>query len=638
MHKIKMKSNQQRSAHPKTEESIRAKIERDEKSGNVFLEFPFSSEFPVERYFGNEVLSHEKSAMKTDRMDASAPVLFNHNWDQLIGVVEKVWLENKRAFCRVKMSQTESARDKVQQIEEGVLVNVSFGYEVYKMQLLKENKNLPSDYLVTSWMPFEISFVTIPADYSVGMGRSGDKDAEKEVEVEPLPAEVVDPVIMDDPGALKPEAGKETPAVEEDKNQIVKSLQTITFTKGKKMEVKQAVEAEKQRNKEITQLGEKFNLQGLARELIGSEKSLEECKDAILEKMGQTKKIASETDGDIGLTDKNVKEFSLARAIQAKINPDNKSLQEAAAYEFEVSAAAQKKYGKNNGGITIPNDVLRKSRRDLVVDTASAGGNLVATDTLSMIEVLRSKSVLQKLGVKMLAGLVGNVALPRQTTAASAYWVGEGVAPTEGNAAFDQVSLSPKTIAAYQDFSRKLLLQSHEAIEGIIRGDLMAILALGGDLAGFMGLGSASQPTGLNATTGIGTVDFAGAVPTFAEVVAMESEITNDNADVNVMKYVFNSAMRGSLKSAAKVSSQAIYILDNGQVNGLGYEVSNQLTAGDIWLGVWDQLVMGMWSGIDILVDPYTASKEGNVRITAHQDLDFGVRHAESFCKGANTL
>lgn len=630
MKKIKIKSTQQRSAVQKTEDKTKAIVVREEGSDSVFLEFPFSSEFPVERWFGNEILSHDKGCMKTDRLENFAPLLFNHNWDEQLGVVEKVWMDekSKRAFCRVKMSRTDFALEKLKDIEDGILMNVSFGYEVYKMKLKQENKNAANDYLVTEWMPHEVSFVTIPADFKfVGLGRSVDPESEKEIDVE-TPEEVNSEV----------KTGEKTDSI--DIVVLDKKENPKTLNQGeKKMDAKEILKQDQDRRDNINNLGGRLGMGDLARTLADSGKSFEDAKEAFLEKMGAQKKIASESDADIGLSDKEAREFSIARIIQAKADPENKDLQRAAAFEIEVSDAAKKKYGKTGRAITIPMDVLRKARgnrRDLVVGTDSAGGNLVAEDLQSMVELLRSKSVLKRLGATVLSGLNGNVAIPRQSSAATAYWVGENSAPTEGAQAFDQISLSPKTIAAYTDFSRKLLIQSAEAIEQIVRLDLTTILALGGDLAGVMGSGSANQPAGLNVTTGIGSVNFAADTPTFAEIVQMESEIAGDNADVGAMKYLFNAAMRGSLKTKEKASNQAVYVLQDGQVNGYGFEVSNQLTAGDVWLGVWNQLLIGEWSGIDIMVDPFTGSKEGFTRVTAFQDIDYGVRHPEAFCKGAN--
>ncbi len=297
----------------------------------------------------------------------------------------------------------------------------------------------------------------------------------------------------------------------------------------------------------------------------------------------------------------------------------------------------------------MPFDVLNHSnQRDLSVGTSTAGGDTVATDLLagSFIELLRKRMVMSSLGVTMLNGLVGNIAIPRHTTASTAYWVAEATAPTEGQQAFDQVTMSPKTVAAYTDYSRKLLTQSSIDIENFVRGDLAKILAIELDRAALYGSGSSNQPTGIKLTSSINTVDFAAAAPTYAEIVSMETKIAVANADFGSLKYLTNARGRGGLKVTEKSASGTtgnFILLNDGQVNGYDLETSMQVegTSGsteDFFFGNWADLLIGSWGGLDLLVDPYSLSTTGSVRIVTFQDTDIAVRHPESFCRGANTL
>jgi HK97 family phage major capsid protein len=333
-----------------------------------------------------------------------------------------------------------------------------------------------------------------------------------------------------------------------------------------------------------------------------------------------------------------VRSFSFQRAINALANPQDRKLWEAAAFERECSEAAAAKAGKTAQGIMVPNEVLR---RDLTVGTASAAGDLVGVDFRpgSFIELLRNRSALAGLGVTSLTGLSGNVAIPRQTGAATAYWVAESGAPTESNQTVDQVNLSPKTVGAFTDYSRKLMLQSSIDVEQMIRQDLATVLALEIDRVGLYGLGNSNQPLGIKLTTGINTKDFAANTPTYAEVVDMESLIAADNADIGAMAYLMNASMRGALKTKDKGTDTGAYVFEpGGTVNGYNAVVSNQVATNDIFFAVWSQLIMGMWSGLDLTVDPYTHSTSGTVRVVALQDVDFAVRHPEGFCRGNNTL
>jgi HK97 family phage major capsid protein len=285
-------------------------------------------------------------------------------------------------------------------------------------------------------------------------------------------------------------------------------------------------------------------------------------------------------------------------------------------------------------------------KRDLGAGTGTAGGHTVATDLISgsFIDLLRKRMVVNALGATVFTGLVGNIAIPRQTAGATAYWVGEGSNVTESQQAFDQVTMSPKTVGALTEFSRRLFLQSSLDVENFVRTDLIKQLGLEVDRVAFYGSGSSNQPQGLKGTSGINTKDFAAVNPTFAEIVSLETEVAADNADIGTLAYAINARARGALKTTEKASSTGMFIWEPGNtVNGYRTEVSNQIegTAGsteDYWFGNWADLMLGFWSGLDLVVDPYTGSASGNVRVTAFQDIDVAVRHPESFCRGANTL
>jgi HK97 family phage major capsid protein len=231
------------------------------------------------------------------------------------------------------------------------------------------------------------------------------------------------------------------------------------------------------------------------------------------------------------------------------------------------------------------------------------------------------------------------VAIPRVTGAPTAYWVAEAGSPTESNPTVDQINMSPKTLGAYTDISRKLLLQSSVDVEMMVRSELATVLALEIDRVGLYGLGNTNQPLGLKLTTGINTKDFAAAQPTYAELVGMESEITADNADIAAMAYITNSTIYGGFKTSVKFTSTGFSVLEPGNtVNGYPCVRSNQIASGDVFFGVWNQMVLGLWSGLDLVVDTAALATAGGVRVIALQDIDYGVRHPEAFCRGNDSL
>lgn len=581
------------------------------------IEFPFSSELPVERWFGDEVLSHKSGAADLTRLNDGAPLLFNHDMDEIIGVLEKAWIgEDKRGYARVRFAKTARAEEVLSMVNDGILRNVSFGYRIAEMT--EAVKNGKSTYTATRWEPFEVSLVTVPADHTVGIGRA-EADDKRDVTVHRIQEESAQPA----------EITIEEPTMTEQAAPV--DVQVVAT---------QAAEAERSRIAAIEALGQRFNAAELSRKLISEGVQLDAARAAFLEEIKVDQKPLTGKEADVGLTDKEVRQFSVLRALNALANPSDKAAWEAAAFEREVSEASAKAAGKSARGIFVPGEVLR-AKRDLTVGTATAGGNLVATDLMadSFIDLLRNRSVAIRAGSTVMNGLVGNVAIPKQTGAATAYWVAESGAPTESQQTIGQVTMSPKTVGAFTDFSRRLILQSSLDIENMVRRDLAQVIALAIDTAALYGTAADNQPRGLKNQTGINTKDFAAANPTFAELVAMESEVAADNADVGTMRYLVNPAQRGALKSAEKFSGTGMTIWEPGNtVNGYGTEVSNQITAGDVFFGNFADLLIGFWSGLDLTVDPYAGATSGTVRVIALQDCDIAVRNAVSFCYGNAAL
>ena len=563
-------------------------------------EFPFSSEFPVARYFGNEILSHEGESADLSRLNDGAPLLFNHNPERVIGVVERAYIDgNKRSgYARVRFSRNAFAQEILGDVKDGVLRNVSFGYSIDKME-----ERGSGDYVATAWSPYEISVVSIPADNTVGIGRS----------LVPTP----------DAASAAPSPDPLPP--------MENTAPDLAVVRA------EAVEAERTRISSINALCTKHRMADLGQQLVESGRSIDEARAAVLDKLNVPQETVNMSAAEIGLSAQESRRFSFLRAINYLANPTDRSAREAAAFEIEASDAAAAKLGRQSRGITIPQDVLR---RDLNVGTASAGGNLVATDldAGSFIDLLRNASALDQAGATVLTGLTGNVAIPRQSGAGTAYWVAESGAPTESQQTVDQVSLTPKTVAAFTDYSRRLMLQSSIDVENMIRNDLATVLALKIDLAGLYGTGSNSEPLGLKLTTGVGSEDFAAATPTFAEVVALESDVATANALAGSPVYLMNAAMRGGLKTKAKDTGSGLFVMEGDLVNGYRGVLSNQVASGDLWFGNFADLIIGYFSGLDLMVDPYTHSTSGTVRVVAMQDVDIAVRHPESFTRGNDTL
>ncbi|MEY2688242.1 MAG: hypothetical protein RL375_2440, partial [Pseudomonadota bacterium] len=358
---------------------------------------------------------------------------------------------------------------------------------------------------------------------------------------------------------------------------------------------------------------------------------------------------------DIGMSDKEARSFSVIRAINALANPSDVGAQRAAAFEREASDAVAKVMGKASRGIFVPIDVQRVQRRDLTAGTNNAGGYTVATDMLAgeFIDALRNAMVITGLGTRMLTGLVGNIAIPKMSSGATAYWVAESGAPTESQQTIAQVTMTPKTVGAFTDISRKLLLQSSLDVESMVRTDLAKVLGLAIQQAAISGSGSSNQPSGITTlitTSVVGGTN--GLAPTWAHIIELETDVAVGNADVGSMGYLTNAKVRGKLKGTEKFSTtngSPVWEQGDTPLNGYRAAVTNavpsNLTKGSssgvasaIIFGNFADLMIGMWGSLDLMVDPYTASTSGTVRVVALQDVDIAVRNTESFATMVDAL
>jgi HK97 family phage major capsid protein/HK97 family phage prohead protease len=583
------------------------------------VELAFSSETPYERWWGVEILDHSSTSIRLGRLTSGGPLLMDHDSRDHVGVIESVQIGADRiGRAVVRFGKSARAEEVFQDVKDGIRQTVSVGYVVHKATLVEKSNDGPDTYRVDDWEPFEVSMVAVPADASVGVGRSKNKEFDSE----------------------------NNPVIEIKEKEKIMPVETVEEIVNESAIEKRGAESARTQIKDILSIGEQYKCADLAAKAIQEGKSVEQFKTMVLETMAN-KPIDS---SDIGLTEKETKNFSFIRALNALANPTDSKAQNAAKFEREVSDAVGTKMGKSAQGFFVPAEV---QRRDLTVGTNADGGYTVGTNLLSgsFIDMLRNKMMVQRMGAQFLTGLTGQIAIPRQTGGATAYWVAESGAPTESKQAFDQVTMTPKTLGAFTDISRKLLLQSSIDVEGFVRNDLATVVALAIDLAAINGSGSSNQPTGILATSGIGDVAGGtnGLAPTWAHIIELWSDLANANADFGSMGVLTNAKVIGKLMSTLKASGVAGYICEDfpgtdGMTNigGLRAGVSNQvpsnLTKGTssgvcsaIINGNWSDLIIGQWGTLDLMVDPYTGSTSGTVRVVALQDVDIAVRHAESF-------
>ena len=561
-----------------------------------------SSEEPVERSFGMEVLGHSADDINMEFINSGrAPLLLDHDMTKQIGVIEKFELDEaaKRSLAVVRFGKSALAQEVFEDVKDGIRMNISVGYRIDKLERMSNKDEV---YYKAKWTPMEVSSVSVPADQSrlVGVGRSENKT----------------------------NINFKENIMSENKDINLDEVRTQTIDEAK---------AEFKRNsKEIIDLAARHNKRDLADKAISDGISVEEFRGVLLENISNNTPL--ETPSEIGMTKEEVREFSLVKAIRAMANPSDRKAQEEAAFEFECSAEAARQYGKDAQGIMLPAEVLRTwKQRDI---NSSDDSTLIAEDYRGgdFIDVLRNSSSVMQAGATMLRGLQGNVVIPKKTAAASAGWIAtEGAAAAESEFTSGSVTMSPKVIGAFTDATRLLLQQSSLDVENLIRDDLTQSIATAIDLGALAGTGSSGQPTGISATSGINTTTFAAANPTWAEIVAMESAVANDNALNGSLGYICRPADFGTLKTTEKATGTAQFVVSpDNSMNGYNVIRSNQVTSGDFYFGNFADLLIGMYGGLDITVDPYALSTSGGVRIVALQTVDVAVRHAVSFCKSSD--
>jgi HK97 family phage major capsid protein len=584
------------------------------------VQLAFASETPYERYWGIEILDCTSTAMRLGRLSTGGPLLCDHNTTDQIGVIESVQIGADRvARAVVRFGRSDRAEEVFRDVVDGIRRNVSVGYQIHAATLIEAagdpaEQNSADTYRVTDWEPYEVSIVAVPADASVGIGRAAEAS----------------PVIqISSPPSFIKESTVTTAAPE------VVALATPALTS---QDVRNQVALERKSMQEILALGdthERFGGRKLAAEAIEKCEGIDTLRSHIMNAMTAAQTTQA-TNLDLSKGDQ--KRFSVFKAIRALTDKSWKG----AEFERECHDAILKRTGLQeavHGGFYMPLDV---QKRDLTVGTPTAGGNMVATnlEPSNFIDLLRARSVLAQLGATMLPGLVGNVAVPKLTGAAIAYWLAnEATAINESQPTIGQLALAPKTLGAYTELSRLLMLQSTPAAEAMVMGDLAKILALAIDLGGLEGSGASGQPTGISATAGIGSV--TGTSLALAGIIEFQTDVAAANALAVNSAYLTTPTIAGLLKGRARISStdsKCLWegnVLD-GTVDGYRATTTTQLTAGSMVFGDFSQVVIGEWGMLEIALNPYANFASAITGIRAIQSVDVGVRQAAAFSRATS--
>lgn len=589
------------------------------------VELSFSSEEPYDRWFGREILDHGSKSVRLGRLQDAGPLLLDHDTRRHIGVIESVDIGSDRVGrALVRFGKGPEAEVAFQDVLDGIRSHVSVGYIVHRMTLEEEAKDGPNTYRVDDWEPLEVSLVAVPADPTVGVGRAETRDE-------------VDTVVV-----VAERSRAETPPAEP---QII-----ITQTQeSREMSEENPQPAQNNRAARIAAIGAQYakyvSAQDVADAITG-ERSVEEFQDAVMKRIEARHSSVDEL--KIGLSKKEAQRYSLCRAVNAQLT----GKWDGAGFERECSTAAEKVFGRSAEGFMLPFEAfetLVPARRDFTAGTAGEAGNLIDTDLRGDLftDALRNALVLGRLGSLVLTGLSSNLDLPRKSVAGTVGMVTEIATASETQPTTVKVTLSPKRMSAFVQVSKQAIIQGSMGIEQMIRQDLLDGTAVLFENQAINGSGSSPNIRGIRNVAGIGSVvgGTNGANLAWTHIVGLESACANSNAEPDqVAGYLINTKARGTAKQTQKATNLP-FIWDNGAAPLNGYRagvtnnVPSNLTKGAssgvcssvLFSSDWRMLVLAIFGGLDITVDPYTQKNSGMVEIAVNAYGDVGCRQPAAF-------
>ena len=601
-------------------------FDRAESEETRTISISFASEEPVLRSFGWEILSHERGDIDFDFIDSGrAPLLLSHDPETQIGVVESAKLSETERKSRavVRFGKGELASEIFRDVQDKIRANISVGYTITELMKQDETRD-GEDVYRAKFQPREISVVSIPADTQVGIGR----------------AEKTKPII-ENTKMEKTEIVAETPSVNAEK-------------------VKQDALAERSKEiKEMQALGIRHNLRDFADECIHNGTGLFDFREKMLNKI-ESKPLEVSPD-HVDVKPKEQRKYSLLRALNAASRGDWSG----AGFEAEMSQEVGHRQNKTPQGFFVPdfawtgnrNAEELEKRAVMTVGTNSSGGFFAPQEQLGseFVGALRAKMVMPALGMRIMSGLTTKITIPKVSAGVSAAFVAEESAVSAVNQTTAQITMQGRTLGCYEDVSRLLLLESDPSIEQIVRDDILAAMADKIESVAIHG-GSGAEPSGIVATSGIGSVaggtnGLAPAWATHIPTLVKEVEIDNAALNASTLGWLTNPKVKSKLASTAKVSStDSVMILNDPWSSLYGYplaittNVSSTLTKGSssvasaLIFGDFSQIILGLWNTPDVLVDPYTNGSKGTIRLVVLQEVDLAVRHAQSFAACLDVL
>lgn len=409
--------------------------------------------------------------------------------------------------------------------------------------------------------------------------------------------------------------------------------------RGAKLKELEALQKSAEKRSYTKEEGEKFDALEAEIRSFNSDIEREERAAGLASAHKPVEERAIQERATLGLTDEQVRSYSLVRAINQIAS--GKKLD---GFEGELHQEEQKRSGRDTAGFFVPSDIFTtRDRRAMTVGSASGGGHLVGVDIdqANMVALLRNQSHLLGLGARVITGLKNDVSIPRVLTGATAYWVSETGTITSSNATFGQIQMKPRRLGASVPYSSQFLAQSGLGVDMFVRDDIMAAFGIELDRVGINGAGG-SEPLGiLNLASGDRATGVTfGAAATWAKVVEFETAVATANAlglPGGEYAYLTTPATKGKWKTAPKVANTAVFLWEGELVNGYAARATNQVPSDKVIYGQPGQLIYGEWMGTEMIVDPYTLATSGQVKVTVQKLVDMVVRQTKAFSVSADS-
>ena len=593
------------------------KFEIDEEARGIT--FSVASDQPYERYDCEkgypyeEVLVVSEEAVDLHRLNGGAAVLWGHDTDDLLGIVERAWVDGDRVYVRCRFSRHDPHADRVwADILDGTIRNVSIGYAVNHYTEKREGNTIRR--YVDAWMPYECSIVSVPADETVGI-RSMKKSRKEEELQKPqaAPAEApetpADAKVVPDAAEMpkEPEDAQEAPATAQEAPEAEGGAEKPDDATARIAELEAEIALLKGRMEDLEKPVEEPAPAPVDAPANNEDaEEIKACGDALgVPKEEQEKAIGS------GMT---------ARDFKAKFR------------NFEIISTEKKEHK-----MTKFQEYLRAGdfsskftfNRDAPYggfggQSGEGGASLIGTETKPLVAAL--EKVIGVKGFRTMAGLTSNISIPVQTSRNVIYKTDHlRDAGTASNPAMTPVAMSPVKLTGNTRIGKELLVQANDDIEAFVIDSLTK--EIGYKVEDYL-LGKVATGAGGSVTySALSAIDWD-------DILAFEAAI--GGYALTEPAYVMSPTARAALKGIAKVANYPAFLCENNEINGYKVNVSGCVANNDIYFGDWSKLLLGIWGeGLEIMVNPYTYAKEGDVEIVASMCVDAAVLQADAFVVGS---